>query len=42
MILAKNHFICLFKKNILDNLIFYNYKYACMYIIIIKNLNICQ
>lgn len=31
MILAKNHFICLLKKNmILDNLIFYNYKYACI------------
>lgn len=31
MILAKNHFICLSKKNmILDNLIFYNYKYACI------------
>lgn len=37
MILAKNHFtcICLLKKNmILDNLIFYNYKYACILLLL--------
>lgn len=36
MILAKNHFICLFLKNmILDNQNFYNYKYACILLLLL-------